>query len=278
MAAGSLLVPDGDRGAGIDPVVEEFGGIALVEREADAPVGGRSAGNGFESVDEDVAGDLDAPGHPCVAIAGRVVDGLLVGAGLEASGWSGAVAAGADAGAKDESVALPGAELLLRKVDLDAFRRDVDREVPVVVFDVGKFGVHVPGHGGSDRFEVGQLDERGAVGEVAQLGCAQGVPVEMNEPALPVVADRPTKMTSGLLKGEVDCIRFLREGDPVCPGGRGVAGRSGHDEHEREEAADHGGEADGGRWGAVRRGIFVQDRRGSRHKPRERPSRSERFD
>jgi hypothetical protein len=54
---------DMHRGAVVDPLVDEFGGIAAVEGDADAAVGCGVIGDGGEAVDENVAVDLDAPWH-----------------------------------------------------------------------------------------------------------------------------------------------------------------------------------------------------------------------
>ena len=58
------------RAAIVDPLVDEPGGIATVQRDTDATVGGGVAGDGGEAVDEDVAVDLHAPWH------GRIVEEL----------------------------------------------------------------------------------------------------------------------------------------------------------------------------------------------------------
>lgn len=54
----------------VDPLVDEPGGIAAVQGDADAAMGGGIIGDGGEAVDEDVAVDLHAPWH------GRIVEEL----------------------------------------------------------------------------------------------------------------------------------------------------------------------------------------------------------
>lgn len=110
-----------DGRAYIDPVEEALRRVSPGKGNPHTTFRSRIRGHLGEAVDEDVAGDLNAPGHRSVVVKAGVVLSRLVGARLEIAGRGVAGATGADVGLQDDAIAFVGFELLLGQIDFDAF-------------------------------------------------------------------------------------------------------------------------------------------------------------
>ena len=161
---------DLDGGADVDPFVKESRGIGTGERDADATVGGGVIGHAGEAVEEDVAGDLNAPGHGGIVVFAGVVHPVFVRAGGEMASGGVAIATGADVGIQDDESPLIGVKALAGEVDFDAFGACDDGEAAKSRCDVefGFFGICR--NGGTSGGKGVQLKPNGAIDQASLVG------------------------------------------------------------------------------------------------------------
>jgi len=212
-----LAPGDLDRGADVDPFIKESRGIGAGERDADATVGGGVIRHAGEAVEEDVAGDLNAPGHGGVVVLAGVVHPVFVWAGGEMASGGVAIATGADVGIEDDESPLIGVKALAGEVDFDAFGACDDGEAATSRCDVefGFFGI-CRNRGTSGGKGV-QLKPNGPIDESSLVGWNGGA-VDFECAAITRQARMPPEAGGRLREGDVYLAGFEgeRDGLDVC--------------------------------------------------------------